>query len=750
MRTKVRIHYDNKNNFRNPVLWAWLDGTGRFEKKVYPDGRDDYGLYYDLVVNRANFNFKFKDELGDHTIWEDERNNRFYNAGLGGEIWCKAGWHNVYNVRPAEPVGHIKEAYQEIKDLIPQDNFYLPDTDVSKFETPSLLGAHKLTDGSLSFALYHPRAGRVYLGSNLNNFQTPGNCLACDNQEDSFIELDLYKGYYNQPNIWWTRVPAAQIDPKLSEIEYKFFVRGGIGGNERWAWDPYTRVYSDNYQRENCVVADPTNFEWTDQDWETPDISELIIYELNVYGFTDEDSDLSIEEQSTFKGVIRRIEEGYFDDLGVTALALMPTSESWSHFGLGYDPCSFMSIEKDFGDLDDFRKLVDIAHNHGLAVIVDQVFNHTSNQFNPLWDLIDDGSGPGGLYFSGSTKWGNRVATGRPEVDNMLIDSCKLFIEEYHVDGFRFDATHSNYLDHQLLYEIQDEIRDSGFKPNTILIAENLPNESDLNFEGYNGYAQWSDMFHDKIKALLREGVYRDWCYNTPQGLGDIFYFSKNQFAEHTNNVVNYSESHDEPSVKFEIETNEITDCNVKDRKAKLAMMATMTALGQPMLYMGQEFGINRDANNIDLNKVSPDPNCPEFEYNPFLDWTQRLINLRKKYGALKVSGANPIETGEFSWVLGPWLSEEEGKNRRLIGWKTKDKDNNDEMLILLNFEGADIKVNLGLTLEGKWGKIAALDQINDFKTKDEIEPMDILSVGQNKKVDFNLPAYSGFIYKKI
>ncbi len=84
----------------------------------------------------------------------------------------------------------------------------------------------------------------------------------------------------------------------------------------------------------------------------------------------------------------------------------MPTSEAWSSFGLGYDPCSFMSVEKDFGSPDDFRELVDTAHNHGLAVIIDQVFNHTSNDFNPLWRLIDDGSDPGGFYFAGSTQWG--------------------------------------------------------------------------------------------------------------------------------------------------------------------------------------------------------------------------------------------------------------------------------------------------------------------------------------------------------
>ena len=123
--------------------------------------------------------------------------------------------------------------------------------------------------------------------------------------------------------------------------------------------------------------------------------------------------------------------------------------------------------------------------------------------------------------------WGNRVATEKEEVQNMLIDACKMFIREYHIDGFRFDATHSVWMDHTFLHRLAYEIKDRGFKPDCILIAENLPNEADLNLHGYNGYAQWCDAFHDKIKALLREGVFREWTDNSPNHLGSIFYFSK-------------------------------------------------------------------------------------------------------------------------------------------------------------------------------------------------------------------------------
>ncbi|MBM7556599.1 alpha-amylase family glycosyl hydrolase [Halanaerobacter jeridensis] len=751
MRKKVRIHYDNSDNFANPILWVWTQGTGSLEREFFPVGKDDYGYYYDVILNRSSFNFKFKDKKGEHTIWEADNSDRFYSANLGGEIWCKSNWHNIYTVKPATIKGDINDIYLSIKDLIPEDNFYLPTTDVADFNTKSLLGTHKLKDGTISFALFHPRAGRVYLGSNINGFKTPGYCEACNIEEEKFIELDLYCGYYDQPNIWWTRVDPQQFESEIDEIEYKFYVQGGTGGIERWVYDPYTRVYSKDYRRLNCQVVDPTSFNWSDDKWQTPSMSDLIIYELNVYGFTDGDSDIPLQDQSTFQGVISRIKSGYFSDLGVNTLALMPTSESWSSFGLGYDPCSFMSVEQDFGTPDDFRKLVNVAHKHGLAVIIDQVFNHTSNQFNPLWELIDDNSGSGGFYFSGSTQWGNRLATGKDEVDNMLIDSCKLFIEEYHVDGFRFDATHSYYLDHKLLYELHQEIK-QGIKEDAIMIAENLPNQRDLNFSGVDGYAQWCDLFHDKMKALLREGRFRDWCTDTPDKLGDIFYFCRNQFAAHTNNVVNYSESHDETSVKYEVETNQIADCEIKDKKARLAMMATMTALGQPMIYMGQEFGINRDANDINVEKLTPDPNCPnpgDF-YNPFYQWSQQLINLRKKYKALRISGFNPIETEQFRWLLGPWLKAEQGQGEKVIGWQTKDKDEGTEMFVLLNFANKELQFSLEFEEKNStWSQIADLNKITDAKTEKLLKTANLLQVTEGSS-EFKLPAYSGFIYKRV
>lgn len=741
MRHTVRIHYDNKLDFADPVMWVWVSDGATLEKEVHPAGSDDFGVYFDLDYNRTTFKFKFKDGTGKSAFWEDAKLERYYNIYLGAEIWAMADRHNVYHVRPAVPKENIKAYYERIKHLIPENNFYLPNTDVAGMGIPSMLGANLLKDGSILFGFFHPRAARVYLTGSFNGFQSPGHAAP---DPSRFIEMELYRGFYYQPNIWLARLhPDPETDP--TAIIYKFFVQGGLGGVvEKYVTDPYTRVYADDFNYRNCQVVDPTRFRWTDQNWKTPDVKDLILYELNVYGFTDNDPDIPEDLQGTFKGVTHRIKKGYFNDLGITCIALMPTSEVPKKHGLGYEPCSYMAVEKDFGPPDDFREMINEAHNKGLAVIIDQVFNHTSNDFNPLWDLIDDGSGEGGFYFMGKTMWGNKVATGKDEVDNMLIDSCKLFIREYHVDGFRFDATHSFFLNHKLLHRAAHEIKTSGFKPDAIMIAENLPNEQDLNLDGYNGFAQWSNAFHDKLKAVLREGRFEG-ADNTPEGLGTAFYFSKDSFAAHTNNVVNYIESHDENSVQFEVATGGQQEQNVKNRKARLGLMATMAALGQPMIYMGQEFGVERERNRIDVQWIDNPATGAYFQ------WAKGIINLRRRYKGLRLHGYNPADAGEFSWMLAPWLDESKGGGRRVIGWRTFDAgDPHERMAVLFNFEPHDVKVDLDLHTPGYWVKLADVDKVNDIPPVGDNRPgvPDSIKTESGWFGHYTLPAYSAFIYK--
>jgi 1,4-alpha-glucan branching enzyme len=325
----------------------------------------------------------------------------------------------------------------------------------------------------------------------------------------------------------------------------------------------------------------------------------------------------------------------------------------------------------------------------------------------------------------------------------MLIDACKLLMAECHVDGFRYDATHSFYMDHAFLNRLADELK--AFKPNVFLVAENLPNEVSLNRQGFDGYAQWSNEFHDKIKALLREGEFEGKHYDTDD-LGEIFYFSKNTFASHTNNVVNYCESHDENSVPHE--SNFSPNLNTpaaKERKGRLGLFATMVALGQPMIYMGQEFNVERPRNKVSVT-------WPEnLDEHGFFQWASRLMRLRKRYPGLRLQGYNPIEEGEFSWLIAPWLAPECGGGRIVVGWRaTPHSSPNETIVVLLNFENTDIPVTVHFGRPGVWVRLASIDEVNDLPPdgSNSAEDATAIRTEDGSVEGFVLPDSSGFIYK--
>jgi 1,4-alpha-glucan branching enzyme len=742
----VRIHYDNSRNLADPHVWVW-DPSSSLTVDQAPSGADAFGPFFDVEVVRRSFWLKFKSGSGTGGPWEPNGFDRLYeppdlDPGVAEEIFCRGNVAFVYEVLPR--AAELASGQHFLESLPFKAGAHVP-----RAGQLSGLGAHVLADGSVLFGLYHPNAARVYVMGDFNDWQRP-NHLTPDPAR--FVELKRYRGYFGADNLWLGVTPMA-----AAGAEYKFCVMGGVPSDAkrrfiRYQTDPYARQLGPSFDLNNGVVVDPTLFEWHDAAWQTPDVSRLIIYELSVYGFTEGDPDIDPAHRGKFQGVIERIRMGYFAELGVTALALMPLAEFPSVQGpntIGYDPSLYCVVERDFGSPDDLRELVDAAHAAGLAVILDQVFNHTSNDFNPLWQAIlehpgEEGSGDGGLYFNGSTPWGNRIATEKADVQNLLIDACSLLLKEYHVDGFRFDATHTNYMDHGLPLRLATELK--RIKPDVLLIAENLPNQQDLNRSGFDGFAQWCDPFHDKIKAMLREGVFENTNFYDVNGLADIFYFSKSRFAAHTNNVVNYCESHDEHSVGGELKYQPfLNHPATKERKSRLGLFSTLVALGQPMIYMGQEFCLERERNLVTV------PWPADLAAHGFFQWASRLIKLRRRYPGLRISGYDPDADGRFSWVVGPWLDASRGGGSRSLGYRLRGGSNPwDTLLVLLNFENRDVTIDVDFGIAGVWVKLADIDRVNDIAPAgtNSVADATALRTRDGNFAGFVLPSSSGFIYK--
>ena len=749
MAFQIRIHYDNANGFAQPHLWQWADGSTS-TADIPPAGRDGFGAVFDVQTIRSEFRFKFKDGPGTAGGWEGDRLDRFYSwLSIDGstispdEVWTTGSNAFVYHVEPKAP--ETETAETAIRRFDFKNGLYIPETGGL-----SALGANLTTDGRTVFGLYQPNAARVFLMGTFNGWQRPG----ADNEDPSqFIEARRYRGYFGLPNIW-----LADTDKARPGDQYKFAVYGGVpsdtkGRFQQYVIDPYARALSPDFRFNNPIVIDPSRFVWTDQGWQTPDPAKLILYELSVNGFTEGDPDIDAANRGRFAGITERIGAGYFDRLGVTALAIMPLAEFPTAQGpdtLGYNPSLYFTVERDFGTPDDLRTLVDTAHGQGLAVILDQVFNHTDNGFNPLWKSIiehpeeEADATEGGLYFSGSTPWGNRVATEKLDVQHMLIDACKLLIAEYHVDGFRFDATHTTYMDHAFVLRLAQELKD--YKADAILIAENLPNQRDLNRHGFDGFAQWSDPFHDKIKALLREGVFQDTNFYDTDRLGAIFFFSRDLFAAHTNNAVNYCESHDEHSVPFEVKFNPALDNpSAKERKARLGLLASSVALGQPMIYMGQEFNVERPRNLVTVQWPQ------DLGTHGYFQWARRLLRLRRRYPGLTLFGDNPAASGAFRFVIAPWLDPSRGGGQKAIGWQARPNDQaSDALLVMLNFENHDVRVDVDFGIPGVWVKLGDIDRVNDIAPDgtNGAEDATALHTLDGNFGGFTLPSSSGFIYK--
>jgi hypothetical protein len=139
-------------------------------------------------------------------------------------------------------------------------------------------------------------------------------------------------------------------------------------------------------------------------------------------------------------------------------------------------------------------------------------------------------------------------------------------------------------------------------------------------------------------------------------------------------------------------------------------MFATLVALGQPMIYMGQEFNLERPRNVVAVDWPA------SLDQHGFYQWCRRLVRLRRRYAGLRLRGFDPVAAGQFEWILGPWLDASHGGGRRTVGWRAHPSDRpTDTLAVLLNFEGFDLQVDLELGRPGVWVRLADIDRVDDL-----------------------------------
>lgn len=371
-------------------------------------------------------------------------------------------------------------------------------------------------------------------------------------------EVRLLWDYGNDPQHGWQARRSAGLAraengtwagfvPGLGEGElYMFYVVGPEGGSEGLKRDPYARELTDDPMWPDCfcLLYDPASFPWHDRDFRPPPFHELVIYQLHVGTWYIPEG----RHHGTFLDLIERLP--YLQALNINAIQPLPVVEFPTMFSLGYNGVDYFSPETDYGIGDEkelagylarinqrlaavapdlppyamtdirgtanqFRMMVDMCHLHGIAVLLDVVYNHAGGGFGDrslyFFDRQPRGDQNCSLYFTDRGWAGGLVfAYWKDEVKQFLIDNARFYLEECHCDGFRYDE----------VSVIRNEGGEHGwrfcqyvtdtchwFKPEAIHIAECWPVEQAVVTPTGWGGAGFDALQNDGLRDAVRDAI---------------------------------------------------------------------------------------------------------------------------------------------------------------------------------------------------------------------------------------------------
>jgi maltooligosyltrehalose trehalohydrolase len=480
---------------------------------------------------------------------------------------------------------------------------------------------------------------------------------------------------------WW----AATVDYAGPGTDYSFAIDGGPPRP-----DPRSAFQPSGIDGPSRVV-DHAAFGWSDTGWRGLPLAGAVLYECHVGTFSAE---------GTFDGVIGHL--AHLAELGVDAIELMPVAEFSGQRGWGYDGVDLFAPHHAYGGPDGLKRLVDAAHDHGLGVVIDVVYNHLGPAGNYLRDF--------GPYFSARhrTNWGEAVnfdGPGSDEVRRFVIDNALMWLRDYHCDGLRLDAVHAivdqsaTHILEELAVEVDALAAHTG-RPLFVIAESDLNDPRFVRSRDAGGYgldAAWADEWHHALHATLtgeRTGYYEDfgplpllakalrqaWVYDgaysphrqrvhgrAPAGL------SGSQFVVATQN-------HDQVGNRA---AGERASALMSDGRLRVAAALLLTSPFVPLLFQGEEWGattpfqyftghtdpqLGRVVSRGRREEFSsfgwdpdsvPDPQDPATFERSRLDWTEpdsgchadllawyrRLIALRRRIPALTDPRLGRVET---------------------------------------------------------------------------------------------------------
>jgi maltooligosyltrehalose trehalohydrolase len=403
--------------------------------------------------------------------------------------------------------------------------------------------------------------------------------------------------------------PQQTCHPLQAEEAGYFSGQANAGADTRYWFRVNDHLYPDPASRFQpggphgaSRIIDPARFRWTDSHWPGISLKGQIIYEMHIGTFT---------RAGTWGAAAQQLEE--LARIGITVVEMMPVAEFPGKFGWGYDGVDLFAPSHLYGTPDDLRAFIDCAHSLGLGVILDVVYNHFGPDGNYLGAFSDDY-----LTRGNENEWGDAINfDGRNSgpVREFFITNGRYWIEEFHFDGFRFDALHA-ICDHSSEYiigAVGRAAREAAGARSIILIAENDRQEAKMvrprSEGGDNLDGMWNDDFHHGAVVALtnrKEAYFGDYR-GAPQEFisaakhgflyqGQALSWRKalrgsSTFGIPSEAFVCFIENHDQiantgPGERVRFQTS----------PARYRAMTALLLLGPwtPLLFQGEEFGASR------------------------------------------------------------------------------------------------------------------------------------------------------------
>jgi maltooligosyltrehalose trehalohydrolase len=360
--------------------------------------------------------------------------------------------------------------------------------------------------------------------------------------------------------------------------------------------DPASR-YQPEGPHGPSMIVDATMYDWADDHWRGASLPGQVIYELHIGTFT---------AAGTFRSAIDRLPD--LVDIGVTVIEVMPLADFAGRFGWGYDGVNLYAPSRLYGTPDDLRALIDAAHRLELAVILDVVYNHFGPDGNYLTRFAP-------RYFSGgNTDWGEAInydgADAAP-VREYFITNARYWIEEFHFDGLRLDATQQIYdsTSPNILAEISAAVRAAAGDKRTIVVGENEPQNVRLLDPAASGGSGldglWNDDFHHSahVAATGRSEAYYEGYRGTAQEFvsaakygflyqGQWYGWQKGRRGTpsvdvHPSRLITFTQNHDQIA-----NSGAGRRLHQETSPGRFRALTALTLLlpQTPMLFQGQEF----------------------------------------------------------------------------------------------------------------------------------------------------------------